>query len=406
MKFTANLTEFHRALMKTIPAIPRKSTLPILEHIHLTLNENELQIIGTDQDIIIMTKLVVNGEESGSVLVPGKKLSDIVKALKQEGTIELSTKENSFDIKLKTAFGKYGLKGIDPEEYLYLPELFESERPNIHEYVEGESEKPANVAFFKRNNIQYLADKTVFAVSTDEFRPSMNGVYFQFSENTVNAVATDSFRLSIAKIHSEKGEYPSDLNIIIPTRAADLLKRVEDDVILSIIETRNKYTHARFDIGDSVIISRLIEEKFPAYETVIPRNNDLVLVINRNDFLLAIRRVAILTSTISNQIRLKITDKELFIIGEDQDTGSEAIDIVPCDFNGKELEIAFNHKYLDDALMNLEGDSATPTILMSFSEHLGFLIIRKQFSKRKPRALRFPVRLNYSLNFARYQLLE
>ncbi|TAL71072.1 MAG: DNA polymerase III subunit beta [Bacteroidetes bacterium] len=393
MKFSVALPELQKALQKNLPAIPRKSTLPVLEHLHFSLSGKELRIVSTDQDITIMSHIQVDGSEDGSILVPGRKIGDLVKTL-SEGSMEFSANESTNEIKLKTSTGKYSLRGLSTSEYLDIPELFESEKPDLDKVKESQKSGKQPAMFFSKDNISWLADKTHYAVSTDEFRPAMNGVLFQFRENTITAVSTDSYRLVKAVSHAEKASYPSELDLIIPARAIELLRKVDSDVVMSVIETRNKITHARFDVGDTVFITRLIDEKFPPYESVIPLNNELKATINQKDIINAINRVAHCTSELNHQIRLIIEKNNISISGQDEDSGSEGDEAITCDFSGNKITIGFNYKYLFDAISNIDTDDEKQSVLMTFSEPTRPVLIKPVKEELDLLMLIMPVRLS------------
>ena len=371
MKFKVSLSELNKALDKTSPAMPKKSTLPILEHFNFRLKGDELKIIATDQDLTIMTFLKVDNIEDGQILVPGKRIVDIIKALDNTGDIEISTTEK-LDIKIKTSAGKYSMKGIAPEEYLVLPELFESAKPDIENIknisVVDQTKNPT--ALFKRDEMIRLAEKTAYAVGTDEYRPAMTGVLFQFGGDFVNAVATDSYRLVRTISKPSFGVYPNDLDIIIPSRTIEQLKKVDDDVAVSFIKTETNITHIRFDIGEMVIISRLIDEKFPPYESVLPKNNELIAIVPKQQLLKAVRRTAIFTNKTSNLIKLNFENNLLTLIGEDEDTASEASEQIPCEYTGEAIKIGFNFKFLAEAVGNVNDndDEEKTKVKITFSE--------------------------------------
>ena len=131
MKFQANISDFQKALVKVLPAMPRKSTLPILEHFMFTLNGNDLQIVATDQELIISTNLQVQGEEDGSILIPGKRITDIFRALADNGTFRFVSDPDNFEVIVLTLLGNYKMKGIDSDEYLDLPVLFKIGRAHV-----------------------------------------------------------------------------------------------------------------------------------------------------------------------------------------------------------------------------------------------------------------------------------
>ncbi len=393
MKFSVSLSEFQSALQKALPAMPPKSTLPILEHLNFNLAGDVLNVIATDQDITIMSTISVESGSDGSVLVPGRRLNEIAKALGHSGNIEFSTSEDTFEITLTTANGVYSMKGLNPEEYLDLPELFDSEKPNI---TESGIVQPSggNSAFFHKSDLIRLANKTAFAVSNDEFRPAMTGVLFQFRGAYVNAVATDSYRLSRAVVRDEKAQFPEELDIILPSRSVELLKKVDSDAVMSVIETQDKITHVRFDMGNTIFITKVIDEKFPPYESVIPDNNNLVVIVDKTKLGSALKRVAIFTSVISKQIRVSISENELVMKGEDEEGGTQANETVPCDYNGIPLEIGFNYHYLEDALQNIDSNSLDENkVYLTFSEPTKPVLVKPDFEGSELLMLIMPVRL-------------
>ncbi len=395
MKFSVSLSEFQKALQKTLPAIPPKSTLPVLEHLKFTLDGNNLNIIATDQDITIMSTLGVSGSENGSVLVPGRKLSDIVKALGHTGELNFTTDVDNYSISMNTSSGKYNMKGLNPNEYLDLPELFESEKPVLDDtdptVVKGE-----RAAFLHKDDVIRLAEKTVTAVSTDEFRPAMTGVFFQFRKDYVNAVATDSYRLVKAVVRNEKANFPDNLDLILPARAVDQLKKVDSDVVMSVIESSGKITHTRFDIGSSTIfITRIIDEKFPPYESVIPSNNELVAIVDRSQVLSSIKRVSIFTSNISKQIRLELDNNKMVVKGQDEESGTQANEEINCDYNGQKLEIGFNFKYLEESIQNVSPEETKDNqVFFTFSEPNRPALIKPNETGDELLMLIMPVRLS------------
>lgn len=396
MKFSAALSDFSKILQKTLPAVPPKSAIQVLEHLNMKLQGESLQIIGTDQDITIMSTLTVNPIEEGSVLVPAKKLNDIIKALGTVGTFEFNANSANYDIELVTAKGKYNMKGLDPEEYLDLPELFDSKKPdfdnNIHE---GTIETGTPTAQFIQKDITRLAEKTLIAVSNDDFRPAMTGVLFQFRENFVNAVSTDSFRLVKATAHSETAAFPQDFDVIIPAKSIDLLKKSDGEVVMSVIESNGKTTHLRFDYSSTVFITRVIDEKFPPYETVIPKENPIVVLVNKNDVIEAIKRVAIFTNKETKQIKLKLETDRLTITGEDEESGNLAVERINCEYSGEDLFIGFNYQYLEEALKNIDADETEDNLIeISFSEPSKPALVSPKSDKDDLLMLIMPVRIS------------
>lgn len=395
MRFKASLAGFQSALQKVLPALPRKSTLPVLEHLYFSLQDDFLQVIATDQDITIQTKLQVESQVGGAILIPGRRLVEIIKAIGTVGTMELFTNEDNFEVTIETQnpIGSYTLKGLEHTEYLRIPELLESAKPNVDENGKLIKDGKKLAVAFESDELQAMASNTVYAVSTDEFRPAMNGVLFQFRGTSMNVVATDSFRLVKYTVDKESGEIPEDLDIIVPARTVDVLKRIDSYAIMSFIEARGKKTHVRFDLGDSVFISRLINETFPPYETVIPVDFSFNLDFSQKDLLAAINRVSIMTSTISHQIRVHIENDTFSLTGQDESNGAHGIETLNCDYNGENFELAFNSKFLKDALENMSDLGEEGKVTLKFTEINRPVIMIPKNGNDKLLVLIMPVRV-------------
>ncbi len=367
MKFTVSLKELNLALQKVSPALPRKSTLPVLEHFYFILEGDTLKIVASDQRITIMHQIVVNQEEDGKILVPGKKISDIIKALEEAEEFTFSSDSESFNISIKTAFGKYSMKGLDYHEYLSLPELFQSEKPDITKIINPiDEETKKKAALISMKDITWAAERTYFCVSNDDFKPAMTGVLFQFQGNKVNFVATDGYRLTKATVLSnDLNVFPENLNVIVPARTVELLRKADDDVIISFIEQNEKTTHVRFDINNTVIITRIIDENFPKYENVIPQDCPYLLKVSKKDIIPALRRVSLFASSYQKLIKFDINPDSLTLTSEDPEVGTQAQETIPCEFNSEHFLIGFNYELFLEAAQNIEVDDENDTLYIS-----------------------------------------
>jgi len=361
MQFTAPLSEFQKVLQRVVPAIPPKSTLPVLEHLSLELVGGNLKVVATDQEISIMTNIEVQMEEPGGVLVPARKLFDIVKALESNGEFNFISDESNYEITITTNKGKYNMKGLDPEEYLYLPELFESQKPDLKELEDPDKNK--YVCLFEKGFLQRLAVKTAFAISHDEYRPAMTGALFQFRNGLVNTVATDSFRLVRAKALSDKFVFSEEFDVIVPARMMEFLKKIDDEAIMSMIESMERITHVRVDYGNTILISRIIDEKFPPYETVIPTEIRSFATVDAKALLSSLRRVSIFANQISKQIRFTFSNNSIYLLAEEEDSGNHADETIPCEFSGEMVQTAFNFKNLEELLVNIDNNETVDNLI-------------------------------------------
>jgi DNA polymerase III subunit beta len=394
MKFIISVTEFQKALQITMPAIPRKLTIPVLEHLLFDLGNNSLSVIATDQDVTIKTEVVVEVIETGSVLVPARKLSDILKSLGTTGSVEFNVDEENYEIKLKTISGNYSLKGLSPDEYVNTPELTGSSVPDMAN-VNVNSEDLKDIAVqFKKEDLVKITSKTAFAVSEDEFRPAMTGILFEFKGNKMNAVTTDSFRLVRATIKVDTEIFPTDLNIILPARLAGMIANLQADTIMSFLETNKKLTHVRFDSGNNVLISRIIDEKFPPYETVIPFGTDHKANVNIKEFLQAIRRISIVTSKVTHQIKITMSENLMTLNGRDEESGDFGQEEIACNYSDIEMMLGFNHRFLDEALTHMQDLTSDGNIIFRFNEQNKPVLLNVSEEDDSILMLIMPVRLS------------
>lgn len=395
MKFSVSLSNLNHALQNVSAALPRKTTLPILEYYYFILEGDTLKIIATDQNIIIMNQIIVNSSEDGKILIPGKRITDIIRALDNEQEIAFHTNLDTYEINIKTTFGKYSMKGLDPEEYLELPELFQSHKPEIGKLVEPLSEEERNLsAMISAKDLTWAAERTFFCVSKDDFKPAMTGVYFQFQGNLVNIVSTDSYRLSKATVKADgKNIFPTDLSVIIPSRAVELLRKIVDDVLISFIKIDNEITHTRFDIGDTVLITRIIDERYPKYESVIPSNNPFELRVNRKDILPALKRVSLFANPVGKPVKLEISSESLTLIAQDEDSGLQGQETIPCHFNSEKFVIGFNNDFLQEAIENMIIEGTEEEVVISLSEPTRPVLVKPSGEADRLLMLLMPLRL-------------
>lgn len=328
MKFSISIKDLQSALGRISNAIPQRSPITILENIKMELFGNSLSLTATDLEITTITKIDVSGIEDGSALFPGKKFIDTVRAL-DLGEVEISVDNSNYRINIKTENGSYKLSGLNSDEF-----------PRQTEFVSN-----VNVEF-PMQKLSSIIDKTTFVCSTDDFRPAMTGVLFQFKGDSICAVATDGFRL-VRIIDKEVQTGSNAPDIIIPPKALNIVNKsfISDNVVIDA-----NSTHVKFSDGITTVIARLIDETYPDYSSVIPPDGDKKLLINRDSILSTIRRVSIYSHQQTKQVRFKADSNILYIKAEDSDTGGEANESLTCDYSNELIEIGFNSQYVKDAL--------------------------------------------------------
>jgi DNA polymerase III subunit beta len=370
MKFAASSAELLKALQTVSGAVPSKSTLPILECILFETDTGRLQLSATDLEISIVQRLSMPVEEVGPsrIAVPAKRLIDTLRAL-PDLPVQFES-DDEFNVSLHTDQGHYRMAGFDGADYPALPELSDSTRIDT------------NGVLLKR-----AIHKTGFAVSRDALRPSMMGIYFQVGSDGMKAVATDGHRLVKLSMDDLKSE--NEVDFIVPEKAMALAARVAHDGPCGLVVDSG---YAGFEFDDSRVLARLIDEPYPNYQAVIPIENDKRLTVNREDMLQAVKRVALYSSSTTNQIRLSIGVDHVKISAEDLERASSAQETVTCEFDGEELVIGFNGVYLTEVLNNIDGED----VLFEFSSpnRAGVVTPLEQRDGENMMMLIMPVMLN------------
>ena len=256
------------------------------------------------------------------------------------------------------------------------------EFPTMPQFPEGTR------ATFSQANISRIAEKTVFAVSKEEYRPAMTGVLLQFRGDHVTAASTDSFRLSRVIVNAGETEFPENLDVIIPARSIELLRKVDSDVTVSVTKT-----HAEFVMANTTIVTRVIDERFPPYENVIPKDNDKELTLSVKELIAALKRVAIFTNNKSYQIKMTVASDGVIIAGADDDSGANAQEQLPCDYSGPSFDIGFNYHYVLDGLQHLDSGSDNNECLFTFSSPTRAVLLKPNREDESLLMLIMPTRL-------------
>jgi len=333
MEFQIDRDEFLQGVGLVSGATTQKTnTLPILGNILIeSKNKTQILLAGTDLELGITTLLEVEPHTEGSITVPGKKLHDIIREL-PSGKVEITvTKNNAVNIKAGRVFFK--IMGLSKDDFPKLPETDFSKATEIPQQI------------FKECLLL-----TSFAISRDETRYVLNGIYIHIDKDKIRFVSTDGRRLAfIEKKISTSLENP--IEMILPTKTVQELNHIlgkEGVVRVAITKTQ-----AVFDFGKTQLSTRLIEGHFPNYEQVIPKEEKTVSQVRRDELLQAIRRAALLTTPESQLVKFDFLKDRLLISSRSPNLG-EAKEEIPAEANGGELAIGFNPLYLLDVLKNLD----------------------------------------------------
>lgn len=334
MKFNVSSSDLNSGLSAVIGAVSSKPTLPILETILFESEDGRLKLSGTDLEISIIEYIEADIEVEGAVAIPAKRLLDTLRQLPDIPVF--FTVDSDQNVEFRTDKGRYKLIGEEADEF---PEI-----PNMDGGVQFQAETKL---------VQQAIAKTVFAVSTDDLRPAMMGVYFDIGTEESKFVATDGHRL--VRFVNKNFTSGQALSFIVPDKALGLVSKSLDAEQCEMIVTDE---HAQFKSGNTMIITRLINEQYPNYESVIPRDNDKKMLVEKSQMLSTVRRVSVFSSTSSRQIRLQVSTDKLTIRAEDLDMSSEAKETISCEYTDEEMEIGFNANYLAAVLSNVDGEEA------------------------------------------------
>lgn len=342
MRFTASTAELQRALNKLGGVVPAKSTLPILENILFDLSGDTLTLTATDMEISLTVNIIVKGEEDGKIAIPAKRLMDTIRSLDGKSSPTISADVTTNKVIITTANGHYGLTGESAKEFPSIPQFKSTDNIDLE------------VSTIKR-----IINRTAFAVSTDELRPAMMGVFIQSKGSELLAVATDGHRL-VKVIHSLKKPAGFKRDIIVPAKALHTVSKAVESGDISIAMND---THIMFAFDKTALVSRLIDETYPNYESVIPGDNDKTLTVSRDNLISSIRRVSLYANATTHQIKFDVSKSSMTISAQDLDFGGEAKESIDCEFKGEKLEIGFNSTYVIDMLTHLESEK----VLFKFS---------------------------------------
>ena len=371
MKFIVNSSALLKELQKLNGVISSNNTLPILDNFLFNISNNQMSIVASDLETTMMSSISVEADVDGKITIPARILIDTLKTFSNQ-PLTFIVDATTFGIEMSSELGNYKLAGQNADEFPKMPTL-----------------QAASSTTIKGDVLSNAINKTLFASGNDELRPVMSGVFCELSSEQITFVATDAHKL----VRHSRTDVKSDktASFILPKKPLTILKNniTEDaDVNLEFNDT-----NALFSFNNSTIICRLIDGKYPNYDAVIPKENPNRMTINRMDFLQAIRRVAIFANKTTHQVRLKITGNELIISAEDLDYSNKAEERLTCNYNGDDIQIGFNSRFLVEMLSNLSSDEIK--LELSLPNRAGILTpIKSKENSEQVTMLVMPVMLN------------
>ena len=331
MKFIVNSTALLRELQKLNSVISSNNTLPILDNFLFEINEGNMAVTASDLEVTMKVAISVESEFDGRITIPARILIDTLKTFSNQPLTFVINLTN-YSIEIISELGNYKLSGNNADEFPKSPTLTNS-----------------SSTFFKSEILQNAINKTLFASGNDDLRPVMSGVYCELSPEQVTFVATDAHKL----VKHSRNDLSSDktASLILPKKPLTILKNNIVDGIDIKLDFND--TNALFSFENNTIICRLIDGKYPNYDAVIPKENPNKLTIETSLLLSSIKRISIYANKTTHQIRLKVSGSELQISSEDLDFSNKADERLPCHYEGEDIEIGFNSKFVIDMLNNI-----------------------------------------------------
>ena len=328
MKFIVSASSLLKQLQQISGVINANTVLPILEDFSFDITDKKLSITATDLETVMRVQMDVESNENGRVCVPAKILLDSLKNISDQPlTFNI---DKNFGIEITSSNGKYKMMGENPDNFPKEPVADDT-----------------NNFTMNSGALVTAINKTLFAVSSDDLRPAMTGVYFELNKEYIQFVATDAHRL--VRYKRTDVSCPKADSFIVPKKPLNLLRNVlpdsDDEITISYNSNHLFVTH-----NTTRQICRLIDARFPDYKVVIPTDNPYKLVVNKNEFQSALRRINVFSNKSTNQVALAISGSELQLTAQDVDFSFEGNERMNCDYNGEDLQIAFNAKFLIEML--------------------------------------------------------
>ena len=337
MNFIVSSSYLLKNLSSISGVITSNPVVPILENVLFEIENGNLLITASDLQTSVMVELQVESKENGSVAIPAKILIDTLKNLPEQ-PVTFSIDENNYNIEINSDNGRYKLAGENSADFPKVPEISDGYSFTVN-----------------ANTLALAIGNTIFSTSTDELRPAMTGVFFRLSSNSCTFVSTDGHRL-VKYIRTDISGDEVDHDMIIPRKSLNLLKTIIPSDDKNDVNIEFNASNAFFSNDNIKLVCRLIDERYPDYENVIPSDNSNSIEVDKSEILSSLKRISIYANKTTNQVRLKVSGSEILISAEDLDFSNEANERISCEHDGDDIEIGFNAKFLIEILSNIHSD--------------------------------------------------
>ena len=338
MKFTVSSTDLLQGLLSVSRVIASKNSLPILDNFLFSFNGNSLTVTASDSETTLKTIITVdNVEEGGEITIPAKLLTDTLKELSAQ-PIELASDAERSIINILWMNGNAKIPYMSAEDYPQLPQLSDS-----------------TTLIFNASALAEGINSTIYATAEEELRPVMNGIYFDITTEGTTLVASNAHKLVCYTRKDVKGG--KNISFILPKKPANILRNNLVKLADENVEITFNSVNAMFKFDNSLMVCRLVEGTYPAYKSVIPKNNTNLVTITRTELLNASRRVAVCSNQATGQVIFKLSQNLMEITAQDLDFSMSARETLTCEYEGIPMEIGFKSTFLIEILSNFTYDT-------------------------------------------------
>ncbi|WP_448954170.1 DNA polymerase III subunit beta [Labrys neptuniae] len=342
MKVTLERTALLKSLGHVHRVVERRNTIPILSNVLIEAQGASLLLKATDLDLEVVESSPADVTMDGATTVPAHTLYDIVRKLPDGAQVSLEGGGEATQLIVRSGRSRFTLQTLPPSDF---PDLAAGEFPHSFQ--------------LKGADLRKLIEKTQFAISTEETRYYLNGIYLHTleveGETRIRAVATDGHRLARVELTAPEGSGGMP-GVILPRKAVGEIQKLMEDAE-ALVSVELSQAKVRFTIGPVVLTSKLIDGTFPDYGRVIPAGNDKSLIVERADFTAAVDRVSTISSERGRAVKLSLADRRLVLTVTNPDSGT-ATEEIEVDYDSTPLDIGFNSRYLLDIAAQLDGDTA------------------------------------------------
>ena len=336
MELVVRKNELLRELQLFQGIVERKNTIPILANVLIEAKGDEIRLLATDLEVALRSRCAASVAKSGSLTLPAKKLFEIVKALPET---DVRIEEDKNGVKVAADRFDSRIQTLPREDFPTLPDATGKGRASL-----------------PRNALKEMVAKTQFAITGEDTRYFLNGAKFVLKPDSLTLVATDGHRLALVEVKHNVG-ITEEVGVILPKKTllelGKLLAEGDGDIMFESGEN-----HLFFEVGGRMLISRMIDGQFPAYERVIPKGNDKDIEFERERLTNAVKRVALLSNERSRAVKFEIEKGKVEVTSSSSEFG-EAREQLPVDYAGTAMTISFNAQYVLDFLNVVETDIVT-----------------------------------------------